>query len=133
MSPMTRVSDAMTRDPLTVTPRADAAHALGMMRERKIRHLPVVDDDGELIGIVSERDLLRNALIDEEEQGIHSRIELFYTRDPETIEEDAPLADAARTLLDNKFGCLPVMKGHDLVGILTEADFVKSVLAELEG
>ena len=52
------------------------------------------------------------------------------TTEPETVEPKLALVDAARLLLENKFGCLPVVEGIHLVGILTEADFVKHMASE---
>jgi CBS domain-containing membrane protein len=137
------VADIMSRSPLTVEPADDVTTALDVMRTHKIRHVPVVADDGEVLGILSERDLLSSpvvAVAREDEDGFDEtgealrpvKVDEVYTRSPETIDEDAPLADAARVLLENKFGCLPVMRGSELVGILTESDFIKLVLRELE-
>lgn len=146
-----RVSDLMTPQPVTVSPRDTVLTAIELMRDSRIRHVPVVEDDGELVGILSDRDLasapaviVRRRPAEETLQGddeeIESReavralpVEDVYIRDPETIDEDADLSEAARILLENKFGCLPVMRGNELVGIVTESDFVRFVLGQLEG
>jgi CBS domain-containing membrane protein len=149
-----RVSDLMTPDPVTVSPRDTVLTALELMRDSRIRHVPVVEDDGELIGILSDRDLSSAPAVivrrrsaedadeveEAEEEEIRGReavralpVQDVYVRDPETIDEDADLSEAARILLENKFGCLPVMRGHELVGIVTESDFVRFVLGQLEG
>jgi CBS domain-containing membrane protein len=143
----------MTPDPVTVSPRDTVLTALELMRDSRIRHVPVVEDDGELIGILSDRDLSSAPAVivrrrpaedavegEQEEEEIQGRdavralpVQDIYIRDPETIDEDADLSEAARILLENKFGCLPVMRGRELVGIVTESDFVRYVLDQLEG
>lgn len=148
-----RVSDLMTPQPVTVSPRDTVLTAIELMRDSRIRHVPVVEDDGELVGILSDRDLASAPAVivrrrpaeetlegEEEDEEIQSReavralpVQDVYIRDPETIDEDADLSEAARILLENKFGCLPVMRGNELVGIVTESDFVRFVLSRLEG
>jgi CBS domain-containing protein len=132
----------MTPDPLTVSPSDDLADALEAMRDRGFRHLPVVED-GEILGILSERDIVRLPLFVEDDDDLGeaeeradwlrtTKVEAGYVRSPETIDEDAPLAEAARILLDNKIGCVLVTRSAELVGILTEADFVRHVMDRLE-
>ena len=138
-----KVMDLMTEKPLSVSPRDDVGLALDYMDEYKIRHLPVIDSDGELLGIISQRDLLMTPIVGESEEFDEdsdayeielreTKVDEVYTRTPETIDEDESLIIAAQTLLENKIGCLPVTKGSQLVGILTEADFVRLVLSELD-
>ncbi len=128
-----RVRDLMTWAVVTVLPDTEAEEAWDLMSDRKLRHLIVVDRDGELIGVVSHRDLLRHALIEQEDLPRYMERELLastpvrevmvapaVTADPE---QDA--AEAARNLFDNKIGCLPVVEGNRVVGILTESDFVR--------
>jgi CBS domain-containing protein len=103
-----------------------------VMRLGRIRHLPVVDD-GQLVGIVSQRDLFRGALARALGYGAHAQQKLLgqllvkevMTNDPVTIAPDAPLAEAARLMLERKIGCVVVVEGGRVVGILTESDFVK--------
>ena len=104
-----------------------------VMREQRIRHLPVLDEDGVVCGVVSQRDLFRGALAralgygQTAQQKMHSMLlvkEVMSTT-VVTIGPHEPLANAARLMLENKVGCLPVLEGEKLVGILTESDFVK--------
>ena len=128
-----RVRDLMTAE-VTSLGRNDALSiADDVMRLGRIRHLPVLDDDGELVGIVSQRDLFRGALARALGYGAHAQQKLLgqllvkevMTGDPVTIGPDAPLADAARLMLQRKIGCLVVVEDGRLAGILTESDFVK--------
>jgi len=104
-----------------------------VMREQRIRHLPVLDEDGLVCGVVSQRDLFRGALAralgygQSAQQKMHSMllVKEVMSTSVVTIGPHEPLANAARLMLENKVGCLPVLDGEKLVGILTESDFVK--------
>jgi acetoin utilization protein AcuB len=124
------VRDLMTTDPVTVTPDTSLADGLQRMAASRVRHLLVLGSDGDVIGIVSDRDL---ALF-YDPQGItpdtwqQVNVSRLMTSRPVTIGSAAPLADAARTLLESGFSALPVVDNGQLVGILTERDFVKHAL-----
>jgi CBS domain-containing membrane protein len=103
------------------------------MHEKDVRHAPVVDQGGSLLGLVSERDVLRRAfgpqadlpLTVQADQVTSLRAEDIMTREVDTVGPDEDAATAAQTMLDNKYGCLPVIEDGTLTGILTEADFVR--------
>ncbi|HEY7476392.1 MAG TPA: CBS domain-containing protein [Vicinamibacterales bacterium] len=127
----------MTTGVFAVSPEASISALQDLMDEKSIRHLPVVDADGTLVGLVSQRDLLRCQSALEEDLALSTRDDLLtatcagdiMTRQVETIEADEDLALAARILLDNKYGCLPVFEEGILAGIITEADFVRLMAA----
>jgi CBS domain-containing membrane protein len=133
------VRDLMTRDPVTLDEGEDLDLADRLMRLARIRHLPVLED-GRLVGLVSERDLLRAqaeqlAGATEDERRKMSRwvkAGWIMTRELQQVEPDMPLLEAAQLMHENKYGCLPVVEGGKLVGILTEADFVALAIRELE-
>lgn len=133
-----RVADLMSEDVVSVSPDDTLEMVYEIMDTRHIRHLPVLDSDGILLGLISHRDLARRVLsavenlpLTEQQDVLrHMRAEQAMVNDPETIDSDRDIVDAGQTLLDTKFGCLPVIDGTRLVGILTEADFVKYVIAE---
>ncbi|MCB9663054.1 MAG: CBS domain-containing protein [Alphaproteobacteria bacterium] len=133
-----RVRDWMTTDPRTVGPTAPVDEVVGLMHDGSMRHLFVVDDGGHLLGLISERDLLGRALgplswltDDERDQALHELLAReVMTEEPDTVTPDTRLADAARLLRDRKHGCLPVVDGGRLVGVLTEHDFVRLAAAE---
>ena len=128
-----RVRDLMSPEVTTLGRNDALSIADDVMRLGRIRHMPVLDDDGQLVGIVSQRDLFRGALARALGYGAHAQQKLLgqllvkevMTNDPATIGPDAPLADAARLMLQRKIGCLVVVEDGQLAGILTEADFVK--------
>jgi CBS domain-containing membrane protein len=128
------VRQVMTTGPTTLKRNEKLTLAEDIMQLGRIRHLPVIDDDddGKLIGIVSQRDLLRGALAQALGYGEHGRRKLLDTllvkevmaTEVATTSPDTLLADAARILAERKIGCLPVVDNGRLVGILTEGDFV---------
>src|SRR5690349_3090914 len=133
------VQDLMS-DAVMVLDARDPLHRLAdLITEEHVRHVPIVDAEHRLIGLVTERDLLRTGLLagdtptsEQREQLQDRRIDEIMQRDVFTAEPDQDLAEAAATMLDNKLGCLPVVVDNDLlVGILTEADFVQYFAPDL--
>ena len=102
------------------------------MRLGRIRHLPIVDDDGALAGIVSQRDLFHSGLLRAlgydtraREQALESlTVKEAMKSDVVTTTPETPLAEAAKLMIDRKIGCLVVVEEGKIAGILTEADFV---------
>jgi acetoin utilization protein AcuB len=114
--------------------------ALKIMRENKVRRLPVLDHTGKLVGLVSEKDLWyaspspATSLSVWEISYLTSKITIkeLMSKQVITICEDCPLEEAARIMVDNKIGGLPVVRGDKLVGIITETDLFK-IFLELLG
>ena len=133
-----RVRDLMTPEVTTLRRNDTLSIADDVMHLGRIRHMPVVDDDGLIVGIVSQRDLFRGSLARALGYGAHAQQKLLgqlvvkevMTNDPVTIGPDAPLAEAARLMLQRKIGCLVVVEDGRLAGILTESDFVKRFIAD---
>lgn len=135
------VKDLMTTTVHTLEAQSDLTTLYDLMDSEHIRHLPVVDDEGNLVGLVTHRDLLRSALSNNSDVPVSMqrdvfrtvRIEEIMSTTVETTEPDVPLHEAAQVMLENKFGCLPVVEGTHLVGILTEADFVRYLSESVAG
>jgi CBS domain-containing protein len=129
-----RVGDLMSRDPATLKRNDNLSLADDIMRLGRIRHMPVVDDDDEtqLAGLVSQRDLFRSSLARALGYGTAAQQKILgmllvkevMTNDVITTTPETPLTDAARVMHERKLGCLPVLENGKLVGILTEGDFV---------
>ena len=127
-----RVRDVMTAEVTTLQGNDKLTLADDVMRLGRIRHLPVLDEDGQLAGIVSQRDLFRGALARALGYGERAQRQLLdtlvvkevMTSEVITTAPDTPLADAAKVLVERKIGCLLVVEGSRLVGIITEGDFV---------
>jgi acetoin utilization protein AcuB len=134
------VGERMTPRPVTVGLNEPINEALSLMRQEKIRRLPVLDKNGKLVGIVSEKDLLYASPSPATSLSIHelhyllSKIQVkdVMTKEVITVEADTPLEEVARIMADNKIGCAPVMRQGELVGIVTETDIFK-ILLEMMG
>lgn len=128
-----RVRDLMTPAVETLGRNDALTLADDLMRQRRIRHLLVLDEEGALCGVVSQRDLFRGALARALGYGESAQRKLLgtlvvkevMTTEVVTVGPDAPLGEAARLMLEHQIGCLPVVEGERLVGILTESDFVR--------
>jgi len=130
------VRDLMTDRVFTLGPADDLESLYDLMDTHHVRHVPIVDRDGDIVGLVTQRDLARSALGAQELLPLSVQQEILRRRkvreimatEVETIEPDEGLRVAAEMLLENKIGCLPVVEGEHLVGILTESDFVRLAL-----
>jgi len=127
------VADLMTTDVVTLTEDETLALAQRCMARGRIRHLPVVRD-GQLVGLITHRDLLAASFSIFAEVEASEQRRVFDTvrvveamhRDVVTVSPDLTVAKAARILLENKYGCLPVVDDEQqLQGIVTEADFLR--------
>ena len=135
------VKNRMTLNPVTVGPDTFFVEAMRIMGERGYRHLPVVDKKGTLIGVVTQTDIVRTspspatALSVSEVNYLlaNLRIREVMSSPAITAVEDTPLEEAARVMVANKIGCLPVMRGGKLVGMITETDIFKSFVEVLGG
>jgi CBS domain-containing membrane protein len=124
----------MTAAVTTVAPGDTLEFVENLMAVERVRHLPVVEDDV-LVGLVSNRDILaasisslRNPSDEEDDRAKrHSHVRDVMHAALETVGPDADLVEAAETMLTQKVGSLPVVEGKRLVGIVTEADFVRIV------
>jgi len=130
----------MSRPVITIHPEMPIQDALQLMVRERIRRLPVIDRHGILVGIVSERDLLHaspsaaTSLNVWELNYLISKItvEQVMTSGVVTAQEDMPIEQVARTLVEKKIGGLPVLRDGRVVGIITETDLLK-LLLELLG
>lgn len=122
------VRDVMSTDLVTVSPAESARRAWETMRDRRIRHLPVLEGE-RLVGILSDRDL-RAVLLSPGLSG--ATVSELMSEPPTTIRPEAPVEDAASLLVVKKIGCLPVVENDRLIGIVTETDLL-AVLVELLG
>jgi acetoin utilization protein AcuB len=127
------VKDWMTDATINVTPETSVVTASEFLRRKNIRQLPVIDDAGELVGIVSDRDI-RDAMPSKYLPGDHVMgeglagltVQDIMALDPLTISPEAAMESAADILLKNKFGALPVLDDDGLlVGVISQADIFK--------
>ena len=135
-----RVADWMSTPPVVIAPTCSLAEAQQLMEQRHVRWLPVVEQE-RLIGMLSRGDLRaaqpsaattlsvfeRRALLD------HLTVATCMTRDPVTIAPDAMVLEAAQQLLEHKIGGLPVVEDGRIVGVITESDLFRLLLADATG
>jgi CBS domain-containing membrane protein len=122
------VADLMTPDPVTVRPDAPVGEVWQTMVDRRFRHMLVSDAIHGLMGLVSQRDIV--AALHSTGRRLESDgdrpISEFMHKPVDTVRPDCCAAEAARYMLSSKHSCLPVVDGDgELVGILTEADFLR--------
>lgn len=135
------VRDTMTPDPIVVHPDTSFGDAMELLRAKRIRRLPVVDDKGVLVGIVVEKDLLKAAPSPATTLSVYEipyllsklKIKDIMTKRVITVEEDWPLEEAARVMVEHKIGCLPVVRGNKVIGIITETDIFRAMTLALGG
>jgi len=136
------VRDRMSSPAVTAAPDTVFRDALNMMRKHQFRRLPVVDEDGKLLGIVCEHDLLTvspsqpGSLSVWELNRLRSTVQLrdLMTEEVITTTADTPIEEVARLMTDNKVGGLPVVdeEGH-VVGVITETDIFKAFVEIFAG
>jgi len=130
----------MTSPAITIGPEVGVQDALAMMHREKVRRFPVIDRHGNLIGIVSEKDLLNAAPSDATTLSVWEinyllsklTVDRVMTKNVITITRDTPIEEAARIMADNKVGGLPVVEGKKVVGIVTETNLFR-IFLELFG
>jgi acetoin utilization protein AcuB len=128
-----KVGQRMTRNPITITPDVTVPEAQAIMRREKVQRLPVVDNKGQLVGIVTSLDLIHASPSPATSLDIYElhyllsklHVEKVMTKNVITVTEDLPIEEAARIMVDNKISGLPVMRDDILVGIITETDLFK--------
>jgi len=129
------IGKRMSRSVIFVTPETSIADALNLMKSEHIRRLPVLKR-GKLVGIISDRDLLNaspspaTSLSIWELTYLLSKLTVgeIMTRKVLTVTEDTPIEEAARIMADHKIGGLPVVRGGDVIGMITETDLFKIFL-----
>ena len=131
---LSRVRDYMTPDPQTLDVESTLLDAVLLIRRAELRHIPIMED-GRVVGILTDRDVGRvapsvlgsgspqeyNRFFEETRAG------KVMTRNLVSIAPEAPLAEAVNLLYKNKLGCLPVLDGDRLIGIITVSDMLRAL------
>ncbi len=133
-----RVRDLMSRQVVTIGTSDSCQEAVGRMHRARVRHLPVVNREGQLVGVVTDRDLRHHLFSPRvfEELGTTSvdmllkavPVSEIMSTDVVTVRADDDLAGAARIMLEDKVGSLPVVEDERVVGILTETDMLRQIV-----
>lgn len=135
------VKHRMTPKPFTVTTDTSLKEALELLERHTFRHLPVVDAEGKLVGIVTNRSLLLSSPTSATTLSVfevdyilsHTQIGQVMSSPAIAVEPDLPLEEAARMMIDNHIGCLPVVEGEKLVGIISDTDIFRVFVEGLGG
>jgi CBS domain-containing protein len=123
-----RAAELMAAPALTIRPDQTLGEALRLQRARRLRHLPVVNEDGRLVGILSDRDLLAAHATPTSIAPVAAHMASPVL----SAGPDARLVDIARVLLAARVGCLPIVdEDGSLVGILTRSDILRALVHEL--
>ncbi|MCZ6760570.1 MAG: CBS domain-containing protein [Gemmatimonadetes bacterium] len=132
------VEQYMTPNPITVQPETSLRKALELLQARQIRHLPVVRGK-RLVGIITDRDLrqlLPSPLATPEElerfgsDGTRVKVRDVMNRRILSVTPDTRIHRAARLMVEHRIGCLPVLRGSTLVGIITTIDLLRTIAGE---
>ena len=130
---MIAVKDLMTSTVYTLEQQSTLDIARRLMADNRVRHLPITDDQGDLVGLLSLRDIIAasvSALADVDENDRDEMDSLIpvsaaMNQNLIVVTPETGLRRAGEIMLDQKIGCLPVIEGNKIVGIVTEADFVQ--------
>jgi len=137
---MLKVKDIMTSEVFVLHAAQTLELVRSLMRIKHVRHVPIVEPDNTFVGLMTHRDLLAQTIshladVDEEEQEYLDRnihIMNIMKTDVTTADPETDICSAITLLLEHKYGCLPIVSEGKLVGIVTEADFLKLTLELLQ-
>ncbi|MBN1887148.1 MAG: CBS domain-containing protein [Thermoflexales bacterium] len=135
------VKDRMTPQPITIAPDASVAEAFRLIRENKVSYLPVIDKKDKLVGIVTQMDLQRASpslattlsIFEANYLLANLKVREVMSSPPITVSEETPIEEAAWVMVKHEIGCLPVMRGEQVVGVITETDIFKAFVQILGG
>src|SRR5210317_78804 len=133
---MLKIKDIMTSEVFVLHAAQTLELVRSLMRIKHVRHVPIVEPDNTFVGLMTHRDLLAQTIshlaeVDDEEQEYldrHIHIMNIMKTDVTTVDPEMDVCTAITMLLEHKYGCLPVVTDGKLVGIVTEADFIKLTL-----
>ena len=131
---MITIDEFMTTDPVTLRETDTIDHARTVMTEKHIRHIPITDSERRLLGLVTQRDILKATMPDGDSgsDGSEKPLSGIMIRDVSTIHQTDSLRQAAIYLQSHKYGCLPVIANDQVVGIITDSDFIDIAINLLE-
>lgn len=119
-----QVKEVMTRDIIALRPQQPFAQALALLAQYRFRHLLVTDDDARLVGVISDRDLLR--CMSREADLERVTVADIMGAAVVTVQPDTLLSEAAAQMLSRRINCLPVVENNRVCGILTSTDLLQA-------
>jgi len=135
------VRDRMSPNPVVITTDTSLKEALDLVRSKPFRHLPVVDENGKLVGIVTEKSLVYASPISATTLSVfevdyilsRTKIGQIIQGSVVAVGPDLPIEEAARVMVDHRIGCLPVVEGDELVGIISDTDIFRVFVEGMGG
>lgn len=132
------VADLMTEELITIKAGEDLLTLRDLMSENSIRHVPVVNEQMNIVGLVSHRNLVEAIAEAEKDLPLSdvqsllrgTKVNEIMVRGIETTDPSTEIEEAGRMMMEGKYGCLPVTDGSQLIGILTESDFVRYLVEQ---
>ena len=130
---MTTVGSVMSKNVVTIQASESLLAATRILKDNGFKHLPVLDGHGALVGITTDRDLKRASASDATTLEVHEllylldkvKVEQIMTRKPETVTAEETVQGAAKRMVSKGIGCLPVLDGNAVVGIVTKDDLLR--------
>lgn len=129
MSEHLAVKDFMSASLVTFSPRTDVLDAIHSLVEQRISGAPVVDDHGNLVGVISEKDCLQVTISASYHGEAGGTVEQYMSRGVETVDADASILDVAQRFLDEPYRRFPVVRHNRLVGLVSRRDALRALLA----
>lgn len=127
----TEVADVMISKVVTLSPHNSFSEAANLMNDRYFRHCVVVDAHGQLVGVISDRDILR--ALARNPNARSKSLDQIMTQNPVTVRRNTPIAEAVSKIVSKRINCLPVVEENGTVcGIVTSTDLLKSYQELLE-
>ena len=135
------VRDRMSPNPVVITTDTSLKEALDLVRSKPFRHLPVVDENGKLVGIVTEKSLVYASPISATTLSVfevdyilsRTKIGQIIQGPVVAVGPDLPIEEAARVMVDHRIGCLPVVEDDELVGIISDTDIFRVFVEGMGG
>jgi len=117
--------DVMTRDPITIKPTTTVAEAIKCLIDNKVSGAPVQDDAGNMIGVVTEKDLIVSY---DFLQDINSAVASFMSKDIISVNEETPVEEISKLLVQRNIKRVPVTEGDKVIGIVSRRDVLRYIL-----
>jgi CBS domain-containing protein len=114
-------SDIMTRHVFTIAPEASVRDAANLLAQKRISGVPVIDDTGKMIGMLTEADIISKV----DREGL--KVDEIMSRNITTVIEETPVDEIAHLMSERKIKRVPVVRDGKLVGIVSRADIVRAV------
>jgi len=133
--------EIMTSEVQTLRSDQKLIDAIQFLHEHQVRHIPVLDGDGVLAGILTDRDIKRAtpSALAPGQRDVWTKVvqetdlSKVMSRDPVTATGDTSLVEALERFVEDRIGCLPIVEGGQLLGIVTASDLFRASLAALKG